>query len=418
MRLSIKYTAIVMRTIVYFALLTLILLSACHKEAMENTAQHPFPQNITYQATYLQPSITVDQLNNSVISLYDQWKEKYIKQCDSRTYYVDFTDEDPQTATVSEAMGYGMMITAYMAGADPQAKQIFDGLLQFYLDHPSNICPQFMAWRQGTDCQNTGFDAATDGDEDVAFALLLANAQWGSSGKFNYLDLARKIIAALKQCAFSDDAYPLLGDWVKDASDTAYTTATRSSDWMPDHYLAFYHCTQDTFWLNATKEVTHIARLIQQNFSPETGLLPDFVIHTSTSPRPAYPGFLETPYDGQFYYNACRTPWRLTAGYLMTGDTALHTIINKINTWIIHKTAGDPQKIMAGYTLDGSAVSDYNDIAFTGSLAVSAMAGTDSQWLDACLEQLLDPSTSDYTYYGNTLRLLYLLVISGNYWLP
>ena len=123
-------------------------------------------------------------------------------------------------------------------------------------------------------------------------------------------------------------------------------------------------------------------------------------------------------YDGAQYYNACRTPWRLTTGYLFSDGANLHSIINKINKWIITKTGGNPENIMAGYTLDGSAVSNYQDMAFTGAYAVAAMAGGNQQWLDQCLSELVKPSTSDYTYYANTLRILYLLVISGNYWMP
>ena len=29
---------------------------------------------------------------------------------------------------------------------------------------------------------NEWYDAATDGDEDIAFALIIANHQWGSNG--------------------------------------------------------------------------------------------------------------------------------------------------------------------------------------------------------------------------------------------
>ena len=32
---------------------------------------------------------------------------------------------------------------------------------------------------------------ATDADEDIAFALLMADKQWGSAGTLNYLNLAK-----------------------------------------------------------------------------------------------------------------------------------------------------------------------------------------------------------------------------------
>ena len=36
-----------------------------------------------------------------------------------------------------------------------------------------------------------GKGAATDADEDIAFALLMADRQWGSAGSLNYLNLAK-----------------------------------------------------------------------------------------------------------------------------------------------------------------------------------------------------------------------------------
>ena len=406
-----------MKRFLNYLMLTLLLVS-CHKDGLNSQAHVPFPQNITYPAPHITPSnMNRDELNNTIEDFYQQWKKIYINQCPNGDYYVDLTNEAHNTSTVSEAIGYGMMIEAYMAGSDPEAKEIFDGLLSFYLHHPSTICPTFMAWSQGPDCQNTGFDSATDGDKDVAFALLLADKQWGSTDQYDYKAIALRIINALKQCAFSNQGYPLLGDWV-DSQDTTFAAATRSSDWMPDHYITFYKYTSDPFWQQATDEIINIATSIQETYSPQTGLIPDFIIHVGTDPRPAYPDLLESPHDGHYYYNACRTPWRLTIGYLFSGDDSLRQIINKINSWIMGKTGGDASQITAGYRLDGTAIHDFKDIAFTGGLAVATMAGSDQQWLDACLTELITPATEDYTYYGNTLRLLYLLVISGNYWLP
>jgi endo-1,4-beta-D-glucanase Y len=54
----------------------------------------------------------------------------------------------PNVITVSEAMGYGMLITAFMAGHDPEAKKYFDGLYRFYKKHPSKNNPRLMAWCQ------------------------------------------------------------------------------------------------------------------------------------------------------------------------------------------------------------------------------------------------------------------------------
>jgi endo-1,4-beta-D-glucanase Y len=398
-----------------------ILLNSCNKDNTSLEPNRPFPQNISYASQYIYPNtLGRSQLNDFVANYYDMWKARYVKQCPDGSYYIDFSDEDPNIATVSEAIGYGMIIVAYMAGYDEHAKEIFDGLWDFYKKHPSENCQYFMAWQQLSNCQtnpNEGTSSATDGDEDVAYALLLADKQWGSNGKINYLSEAKKIITALKECAFSTKGYPLLGDWVNGGSPIFYH-ATRSSDWMPEHYLAFYNATNDNFWLLVNRKITEIIDSIQKNFSPQTGLIPDFIVNCDTSPSPAPPNFLESEYDGQFYYNACRTTWRLATGQLFWNDGILATQLDKINSWIINATNQDAKNIMAGYRLDGTQISDFQDIAFTGGFAVLAMLSNNQDWLNSCFTELANADFNSYTYYGNTLRMLYYLVLSGNYWLP
>ncbi len=52
--------------------------------------------------------------------------------------------------------------------------------------------------------------------------------------------------------------------------------------------------------------------MYQEHFSPETGLLPDFVQRDEANrPRPAGEKFLESPYDGRYFLNAGRVPLRI-----------------------------------------------------------------------------------------------------------
>jgi len=84
----------------------------------------PFPKHTTYLGNHIKPSnYTQDELDSQTIAFYEKWKAKYlINGCENNQYYVFF--DSGNTLTVSEAMGYGMMIVPLMAGYDPQAKQI------------------------------------------------------------------------------------------------------------------------------------------------------------------------------------------------------------------------------------------------------------------------------------------------------
>src|SRR5262245_66006088 len=100
-----------------------------------------------------------------------------------------------------------MIIFALMAGYDSQDKQYFDGMFNMFDKHRSKNNPNNMSWLIDKSEQSSkDQDSATDGDMDIAYALLLADRQWGSNGKINYLEEARKIITdGIKKSAMSED---------------------------------------------------------------------------------------------------------------------------------------------------------------------------------------------------------------------
>ena len=383
----------------------------------------PFPQHTVY-ATHIKPSqYTQQQLDDQVKAFYDGWKNKYLKQgCEDDQYYVYFASGN--TITVSEAMGYGMLITPLMAGYDENAKIYFDGLYRYYKAHPSHIMPHLMAWKQITGCKDAdGPDSATDGDIDIAFGLLLAHAQWGSQGAINYFQEALAIINDImgenaSQGDINQDFYSIkLGDWVRNGY---YMNGTRTSDFIMDHFRAFACATNDSSsWNNVVSTCYELIDDMQTNFSPETGLLPDFIVNLDSSAEPASPNYLEGDLDGNYSYNACRDPWRIASDYLINGDDRAKNAVIKINQWLKEASGGSVQKIKAGYYLNGEPAVGWSDISFTAPFTVGAMLDTTNQeWLDKLYSKILSSNIAYGGYYDNTLKLLSLITISGNYWVP
>jgi putative cell wall-binding protein/endo-1,4-beta-D-glucanase Y len=352
------------------------------------------------------------------VAAYDAWKAAYVVAgCGAERYFVDASTSGGWMV-VSEGQGYGMVITALMAGADPLARTVFDGLYRYVEDHPSEVDPELMAWHQGTDCVSNPGDAgsATDGDLDIAFALLLADLQWGSTGAIDYADAASKRIAAVKRSEINTQTHlPLLGDWT--VSGDRFWFATRTSDLMIDHFRAFADATGDAFWNDVIAASGALITTMQATYASGSGLLPDFVVDTDTTPRPAPPGFLESDFDGDFSWNACRTPWRLAAGWLAARDETSLAAVNRMRRWATTSTKGDPARIRAGYQLDGTALVAYGDLAFTAPMAAVAAPYLDAQaWIDAAWTQLR--SAPKGGYYADSIRLQVMLLISGSYWLP
>ncbi|MEU1258742.1 glycosyl hydrolase family 8 [Streptomyces chartreusis] len=373
---------------------------------------------IPYADGILQPSGTTPALDQKVIDYYQNWKSAFVRQnCGNGWYQVISPDADHPY--VAEAQGYGMVISATMAGADPDAKKIFDGLTKWMIDHPSSINPDLLAAEQDTNCRSVnGGDGATDGDMNVAYGLLLADRQWGSTGTHNYKQLAIKHINAIKQSEINSTTNLLkLGDWTEPGDQ--YYNISRTSDWMVDHFRAFRKSTGDTAWDTIRTAHQNQITSLQAKYAPSTGLLPDFVVDTATNPRPAPGQVLEDPNDGAYWWNACRTPWRIADDAVTSGDSKSLTAARKLNTWIKGKTGGDPDKIAIGYRLNGTQIDSGSEAAFYAPFAVAATTDPGSQsWLDALWNKMLATPIDTSSYYSASIQLQTMITVSGNHWVP
>jgi len=389
-----------------------------------------------YPAGVLKPTGTQQKLDDMVKAYYEKWKARYLVQrCGGTVVLTEGgTGAADGTFTVSEGHGYGMVITALMAGHDPKAQELFNGMHAVFRKFPSTNEANLMDWQlltkcpAGADCQQPApgcfridgaeSGSATDGDMDIAFSLLLADKQWGSNGA--YLSEAMKVIGAVKAKDMNNmTKLPVLADDVGPGDEFYYTT--RPSDFMLDHFRSFGTATKDAFWMQSVDSIHTVIGYLQKNASPVTGLLPDFVVNTNTAmPRPAPPKW---PADeglttGEYAYNSCRVPWRLATDYIASGDTRSRDALKLMNAWIKMATMGKPGSIVDGYTLDGvlsNSTSGY-DLSFTAPFAVAAIADTDQAWLDAIWANV--DTAPMGTYFGDTIKMISMIVISQNWWVP
>src|SRR5262249_53093595 len=153
-----------------------------------STLAMPFGQHVQYApGTIGVNNRTQVQLDDDIRAFYNTWKSRYIVSAGTSPagipMYPEALGTDP-SKTTSEGMGFAMAILPLMAGQDPDAQKIFDGLWEYARQHPSGIESRLMTWIVPVGTQ--GNDSAFDGDADMAFGLLLADKQWGSSGRVNY----------------------------------------------------------------------------------------------------------------------------------------------------------------------------------------------------------------------------------------
>lgn len=381
----------------------------------------PFPQHVPY-AGILPNHRTQQQLDEDVIRFYEYWKQTYLVREEPVSggdpfYRVAFgKDAEARKTTVSEGQGYGMIIVPLMAGYDPQAREIFDGLWRFVRAHPSEIDPRLMDWNIP---EPEGNASAFDGDADIAFGLLLADAQWGNAGQVDYKAEALQMISGILESTIgAESRLPMLGDWVEQNGAQYNQFTPRSSDFMLVNFRAFGKATDDPVWDEVARQSQAVMLQIQDQYSPQAGLMPDFIVRTNGAFRPAPEYFLENITDGEYNYNAGRVPWRVGLDALLNDNETSRAIAVKISQWIETEAGGEAGNIRAGYRLDGSPLpdSEYFSTFFVAPLGVAAMNNPAQQgWLNRIYDAVYD---THQDYYEDSVTLLCLLAMSGNFWLP
>ena len=382
----------------------------------------PFPQHSTYAEDVIVPNhISQKELDDSTVSFYAQWKQRYIKKSPcSDSYYIWAENAQKGNQCVSEGQGYGMIIVVLMSGPDGSAQQLFDGLFRYYKEHPSKRNSHLMSWAQTNDCHKFEKSSATDGDIDIAYSLLLANAQWTSRGKINYLQEAANIIHAIREQEVNAKFFNLLQSNSIENDSRDYFDM-RSSDFIPSELRAFSILDSAKLWTKVIDANYQLFDYLQKTYSKGIGLVPDFIQNINRKPKPARRFYLESKYDGIYNYNACRVPWRVATDYIVNGEKRAKEFVAPINEWIKETSNNNPDNISAGYTLVGDDLRSRNfeALSFISSFAIAAMVDSKSQsWLNNLWDYIIQFKLGEFDYYDNSIKMLNLVILSHNYWAP
>ena len=364
-----------------------------------------------------------------ITTCYAAWKAANLKKSPTFTantgIYSGLTITDawhvqfPGTAyaTVSEGVAYGMLITVLMAGHDPQARTYFDGLFKTARGRPAyghmnagRAAGAYLhEWRLAMNMGSAGEGwNATDGDLDIAMALLMAHRQWGSDGAIDYRQQAISTIEAMKAINFAPSGEPR----------GPQRENTRTSDHMIGHFRSFKKATGDTFWDRAIERCYTLITGIISRYSPVAKLQPGFIMDCMSQPVPSPGNLIEGPYEGIYDGNAVRNPWRWGTDYVYSGDTRWRAIVNDMTTFLKNDCGGNPFNMGGIYNLNGTAAAGrYFAEIVVGPLTVGCMVDAAHQ---AFLNTLWTANSENFTtdYYDSELQLIPLIVASGNWWNP
>eukprot|EP00005_Dracoamoeba_jomungandri_P000637 CAMPEP_0174256094 /NCGR_PEP_ID=MMETSP0439-20130205/5351_1 /TAXON_ID=0 /ORGANISM="Stereomyxa ramosa, Strain Chinc5" /LENGTH=346 /DNA_ID=CAMNT_0015338553 /DNA_START=295 /DNA_END=1332 /DNA_ORIENTATION=+ len=314
--------------------------------------------------------------------------------------------------STSESTGYGMLISCFMAGYDDNARTYFDGFFYFVDDYPSNIDDRLAKWQYFPASPNAETDSAFDGDMDMAYALIMADLQWGSDGDIDYAAEAQEILDGIFESTIGPDSLlPMLGDWVDPSGGTHNQYTPRSSDMALGHFKVFADFDDSHDWDGVVEACQELLASFQDDHST-SGLHSDFIVNGA----PATAGFLEGDNDGNYYYNAGRNPWRFATDFVLNNDATTKEIIVKFMDFISEDISNnDPEDIASGYYLDGNPIdTSYVTTFFVCPFGVGAMVDSDYQSLLNNVWDFCSDTSEDY--FEDSVNLLSLLVMSGNFW--
>jgi endo-1,4-beta-D-glucanase Y len=358
----------------------------------------PFPQNressrCVYPRGYR---------NDRVQAAFAKWKTDTVTASGAGGHLRVQRPNEPgleQGSTVSEGIGYGMLIAVYMGD-----RELFDELWkyeQLWLD--DNGLMDWYINAAGT--QRLGTGAATDADEDMAFALVMADRQWGGQGTLDrpYLEYARDQIRRFSEHEIFEGKLARAGDQWGDWNNV------NISYFAPSYYRVFANVDgNQALWDAVLKTVydTIDNALSASNGNQANGLVPAWCTSQGVPGNP-----------GTYQYDSCRTPFRIGLDWCFSGETRARDYVAKTSRFFAPLRA---EGIADGYDLNGTPRPQSPgklSAAFIGPAGVGAMSdGAYSAFVDDAYQGLAGGQLlAGGAYYEESWTVLSLLMMTGNF---
>ncbi len=313
-------------------------------------------------------------IQSSLQSEYNSWKSSYYRDCGNGTACIEDTFNG---RCVSEGIGYGMLLAVNMNDQDT-----LDRLWAYYNAHLNGN--GVMNWETATCGEVWGQNGASDAELDSAMALIQAEARWGG-----YATDATTLITAIRDHETETCNGRIIlrpGDAWGGCSDNGQINP---SYFAPAYYRAFaqFVPAQAQHWNDMVDDTYELYEIMQARMG---GLVPDWSATDGTD-----------WYGSEYWWEACRVPWRVATDYGWTGDARAATFLQGLDAWV------DSNGGIAG--VDRPANSCYR-----GGFALTGVSATQAE-LDANVSAWLANSSEDNAYYQATLRVLYMLVAAGQF---
>ena len=344
---------------------------------------------------------------------FDAWRSEIVTADGARGFLRARRPDTPDgvaNSTVSEGIAYGMIIAVL---CDEQA--LFDDLYRYALcfENKSGLMDWYIA-PDGSAPLAVG--AATDSDEDIAWALVMAHRQWGGQGALRepYLACARRQIERVWECEVDHDRF---ADMLLPGDDWRGQNVFNPSYFAPHQYRIFAEVSGNSGWLRVIDRGYEIvfASLNERNGNRDNGLVPAWC-DAAGAPVEAFAGALTN-----YQYDSARLPFRIAQDWAAARDPRALEYLRRVSAFFARVGA---DQIVDGYTLSGEPAPDPRaarpnpgSAVFVGAAAVGAMHDARYRpFIDAAYARVRTGTLlARSRYYNHSWTVLSLLMFSGNF---
>jgi endo-1,4-beta-D-glucanase Y len=331
------------------------------------------------------------------------------------SYVLDVGNADVR----SEGMSYGMMIAVQMG-----RKAEFDALWNWawtHMRYRTGPRQSYFRWQcKPKGCSDFGKDAvpASDGEEYMVTALLMAANRWGNgTGVYDYNAQAQEILTAMlhKETMNGGVKEGARSMFSPEHGQVVFVPVGNAADFSdPSYHLpAFYE-----IWARHAAKAedrarwSEIAAISRAYFvkaaHPKTGLTPDYA-HFDGRPK-----VLDGHED--FRYDAFRTAvnWSVDQVWWGKNPAAAGLSTRLLSFFAAQGPGGKPYPHL--YTLDGKALNDEPSKGLMASNAVAALL-VDKPLATRFVNDFwaLAPPTGQWRYYDGLLQFMAMLHVTGRF---
>lgn len=358
--------------------------------------------------------------NRMLLELWGRYKQNILEEGSLRAL-----DKSQDDITTSEGQSYTLMRAVWM---DDQ--ETFDKAWKWTKDNMQRE-DKLLSWRFGEKADGTfgiqddrgGQNTATDGDVDVAYALIMAANRWKQDG---YLYDAKPMIESIweKEVVQVNGRPVLVSNDIE--RNNPESVLVNPSYFAPYAYRVFAKVDPARDWSGLVD--SSYSLLFASTDSPldkpaSAGLAPNWIRVNRATGQISADRSLDTHYG----YDAFRTPWRLTLDYKYNKDIRAKQVLQKSK--VLSNEWNERGQLASVYGHDGEVVTDDSVPAQYGASLGYFMMNNPKQAKEIYERKLIsnyDPDSQGWKYelsyyddnwawFGMALYLDQLPDIAGTY---